>query len=135
MKREKKRYEMKKIEEKYGSELLSEVRKDMGLPTLLVPNLNLSQSSSQNPIPSFLPYGNNPSFNLWQVFIAAGITPSGLLTKVKERNITEVSYRILTIHTKHQKQVYMETIGHWIVVVIPQHLQSDLQTKKTVSTC
>ena len=78
---------MQKIEEKYRSELLSEVRKDMGLPTL--PVTNLDPSAGQHPSTLYPPYGNKHSFSLQHVLPPGGITPSGLLAKV--RNITYLS--------------------------------------------
>ena len=60
MEKEKERMEMQKIEEKYGSELQSEVRKDLGLPSLPVPNLD--PSPSQHPGTSYHSYGNKPNF-------------------------------------------------------------------------
>ena len=93
MELEKERLEMKKIEEKYGSELLSEVRKDMGLPTLPVPNLD--PSTGQHPSISYPPYGNR----------------SELLAKVKQEkyHITELGdpgnpYEPSTTTSPHGKQ-------------------------------
>ena len=60
MEKEKERLEMQKIEEKYGSELLCEVRKDKGLPTLPVPKM--LPSASPNPTTS-----NMETFgNIWK---------------------------------------------------------------------
>ena len=54
----------------------------MGLPTLPVPNLDLSPSP--NPSTSYPPYENKPTFFSHQVIPPSGITPSGLLAKVKQ---------------------------------------------------
>ena len=76
--KEKQRIEMQKIEQKYGPEILSQVRKDMGLPMLPVPNL--MPSPSQIPGTSFPP-STLPSP---QGIPHLGITPSSLLAKVKQ---------------------------------------------------
>ena len=76
--KEKQRIEMQKIEQKYGPEILSQVHKDMGLPTLPVPNLMLSPS--QIPGTSFPP----STLPLPQGIPHSGITPSSLLAKVKQ---------------------------------------------------
>ena len=73
---------MQKIEEMYGSELLREVRKDMGLSTLPVPNLD--PSAGQHPGTSYPPCGNKHSFSSQHNLPPGGIPPSGLLTKVKQ---------------------------------------------------
>ena len=67
---------------KYRSELLTEVRKDMGLPTLPVPNSDLS--TGQHPGTSYPPHGNKHSFSSQSNLPPRGITPSGLLAKVKQ---------------------------------------------------
>ena len=90
MEKEKVRMVMQKIEEKYGSELLSEVRKDMGLPSLPVPNLDLSPS--QHPSTLYHSYGHKPNFSVWQVFPPGGITPSGLLAKVKQEKYHRIEF-------------------------------------------
>ena len=82
MEKEKWRLEMQKIEEKYSSELRIEVCKDMGLLTLPAPNLD--PASSPNPGTSYPPYGNKPTFSSHQVIHPSGITPFGLLAKVKQ---------------------------------------------------
>ena len=78
MEKEKQRIEMQKIKQKYGPEILSQVRKDMGLLTLPVPNL--MPSPSQIPGTSFPP-SMLPSP---QGIPHLGITPSSLLAKVKQ---------------------------------------------------
>ena len=52
MEKEKERLDMQKIKEKHGSELLFEVRKDMGLLTLPVPKL--LPSAGPNPSTLYL---------------------------------------------------------------------------------
>ena len=78
MEKEKQRIEMQKIKQKYGPEILSQVHKDMGLPTLPVPNL--MPSPSQIPGNSFPP-STLPSP---QCIPHLGITASSLLGKVKQ---------------------------------------------------
>ena len=74
--KEKKRLEMQKIEEKYGSKLLCEV---MGLPTLPVPKL------LPNPSTSYMEISEKKQMSSSQHNLPlTGITPSGLLAKVKQ---------------------------------------------------
>ena len=73
---------MQKIKEKYSSELYLEVKKDMGLPTLPVPNKILS--SSQHAGTSIHPAGNKHISSSQHNLLLGGITPSGLLAKVKQ---------------------------------------------------
>ena len=78
MEKEKQRIEMQKIKQKCGPEILSQVCKNMGLPTLPVPNMMPSPS----PIPdTSFPPSTLPSP---QCIPYLGITASPLLSKVKQ---------------------------------------------------
>ena len=82
MEKEKESLEMQKIKGKYGSELLCEVRKDMGLPTL--PVLKMLPSAGHNPTTSYMETsGNTPMSSSHHNLSHSGLTPSGLLAKVK----------------------------------------------------
>ena len=114
--KEKERMEMQKKEEKYGSELLSEVKKDIGLPSLPVPNLY--PSPSQHPGTSYHSYGYKPNFSPWQVFPPGGLTPSGLLAKVKQEkyHISELGdpenpYKPSTMTSPHGDKWQFEASG------------------------
>ena len=82
-KKEKERLEMQKIKEKYRSKLLCKVRKDMGLPTFPVPKM--LPSAGPNPTTSYMETsGNKPISSSHHNLPHSGLTPPGLLAKVKQ---------------------------------------------------